>query len=59
MTTLSAILSYTKDFLEVYKNQPTFSYMFHGDYSHDSRTQVKLADGEMKAFLEKRKPDLR
>jgi Protein of unknown function (DUF229) len=45
------MLQWARDFLDTYKDQLKFSFLFHSEYSHDANTKLRWADEDLLTFL--------
>ncbi|KAK2157549.1 hypothetical protein LSH36_189g06091 [Paralvinella palmiformis] len=48
---LNVMLSWIRAFFVAYASLPKFSFLFHSEYSHNSFSTLRLADGTLKKFL--------
>jgi hypothetical protein len=45
------MFNYLKDFVDMYKDYPKFSFLFHSEYSHDESNNLQWLDNDFRTLL--------
>ena len=46
------MMNWIRDFYQMYKDEPKFSFLFHSEFTHGYTNELQKADNDLKTFLE-------
>ena len=51
------MMQWGRQFMEVYKHRPRFSFLFHSELSHDQSNKLQIADDDLVEYLDRLRED--